>query len=76
MRPPKETKTNYKYRFFKTVYGLADASKQWYVTLKPELEKMQTKPILFDQVLLACYVDGLKYHLLMRFSRKACILTK
>ena len=58
MRPPKETKSNYKYRSLKTVHGLADASKQWYVTLKPELEKMQTKPILFDQVLVVCY-DGL-----------------
>ena len=67
VRPPKETKTNYKYRFLKTVYGLVHASKNCYVTLKPELEKMQTKSSLLDQGLLALYVDGYLIGIMLSF---------
>lgn len=56
--PSQEAKTNQIRISLDIVYGLADASRSWYLTFKTELEKMQAKPILLDQGLFPWYVNG------------------
>ncbi|XP_066913250.1 uncharacterized protein [Clytia hemisphaerica] len=49
VQPPKEANTKYLWRLSKTVYGLADASRSWYLKLRSELIKLGGKPIDLDQ---------------------------
>ena len=49
VQPPKEANTTNLWKLSKTVYGLADASRSWYLKLKSELMKLGGKPIELDQ---------------------------
>ena len=69
VKPPKEAGTNKLWKLRKTVYGLADASRSWYLKLRAELIKLEGKPVSLDQGiflwfnesklfgLMACFVD-------------------
>ena len=69
VKPPKEAGTNKLWKLQKTVYGLADASRSWYLKLRSELIKLKGKPVSLDQGiflwfdgstlfgLMACFVD-------------------
>lgn len=70
VRPPKEANTNNVWRLKKTIYGLRDASRQWYLKVQEEIIKlgciMSVDQGLFyykkDNILLgiiALYVDDL-----------------
>ena len=49
MRPPIEAKTETVWKLNKTVYGLADASRNWYTKLRNELIKLGCIPCKIDQ---------------------------
>ena len=49
VQPPKEANTKNFWKLSKTVYGLADASRSWYLKLRSELIKLGGKPIELDQ---------------------------
>ena len=71
LRPPVECKTLKIWRLKKTVYGLADAPRVWYLRLKEELLKLGVTSSTYDQGLfywhslkglegiLVCFVDDL-----------------
>ena len=49
VRPPKEAQTNKVWKLRKCVYGLADASRYWYLKLREELIKLGATPAQLDQ---------------------------
>ena len=49
VKPPKEANTSKIWRLNKCVYGLADASRYWYLKFREELVKLGAKPCPFDQ---------------------------
>ena len=49
VRPPIEAKTETVWKLNKTVYGLADASRNWYTKLRNELIKLGCIPCKIDQ---------------------------
>ena len=55
VRPPKEANTNKIWRLRKCVYGLADASRYWYLTLREELIKLGATPSQLDQGIFTSY---------------------
>ena len=55
--PPKEANTNHVWKLNKTIYGLNDASRSWYLKLRDELVSLKATPILLDQGIFAWY-DG------------------
>ena len=55
IRPPKEAKTTMLWKLKKTVYGLADASRSWYLKLKEELIKLNGKPMKLDGSIFVWY---------------------
>ena len=70
VQPPKEANTKNLWKLSKTVYGLADASRSWYLKLRSELIQLGGKPIELDQGIfiwssnasiligiLVCFVD-------------------
>lgn len=68
LHPPKEAKINYIGRLLKTVYGFSHTSRTWHLTLKTELDKMQAKPILLDQGLLAWDVHRYLISIMVLFA--------
>ena len=73
VKPPKEAQTNKVWRLKKTVYGLMDASRVWFLKVTKELtllgcEPLETDPAVFvfyylDNLhgILACFVDDMLY---------------
>ena len=67
--PPKEANTYKLWKLKKTVYGLADASRTWYLRVKQELEKFGVQVSKYDEAifywrtskgfegLICCHVD-------------------
>ncbi len=67
--PPKEAKTNKMWKLNKTVYGLADASRTWYLRVREELTNLGVQVSKYDEAiffwctskglegLLCCHVD-------------------
>ena len=49
LRPPRECKTKKLWKLKKTVYGLADAPRMWFLTLRQELVKLGAKVSSYDQ---------------------------
>ena len=49
IKPPKEANTSMIWKLRKTVYGLADAPRVWYLRLKEELLKLGAKVSTYDQ---------------------------
>ena len=51
--PPKEANvpTGYIWKLSKCVYGLTDASRSWYLTLREELVKLGATPSKYDQAI-------------------------
>ena len=49
VRPPQEANTNTVWRLRKCIYGLADASRYWYLKLKEELVNLSATPLMLDQ---------------------------
>jgi len=49
VKPPKEAQTDKLWLLQKCVYGLADASRYWYLKVKEELCKLGGKPSKYDQ---------------------------
>ena len=73
VRPPKEANTNKVWRLKKTVYGLMDASRVWFLKVTKELtnfgcRSLETDPAVFTlsknselQGILVCFVDDMLY---------------
>ena len=73
VRPPKEAMTTKVWKLKKCVYGLADASRYWYLKLREELIKLGAKPTRLDQGIftwhhnniqigiMVCYVDDVMW---------------
>ena len=71
LRPPVECNTKKNWKLKKTVYGLADAPRVWFLRLKEELLKLGVSISTYDQGLfywhsskglegiLVCFVDDL-----------------
>ena len=61
--PPKEANVlpGYIWKFSKCVYGLTDASRSWYLTLREELLKSGAVVSKYDQAIFTCYF-GIKLH--------------
>ena len=69
VQPPKEANTENLWKLSKTVYGLADASRSWYLKLKKELLNLGGQAVQLDQGIfiwkvnsslmgiLVCFVD-------------------
>lgn len=57
IKPPKEAKTTKLWKLNKTVYGLADASRSWYLKLKQELIKLYGKPMELEGSIFCWYDD-------------------
>ena len=67
--PPREADTNKVWKLKKTVYGLADASRTWYLRVREELEKFGVLVSRYDEAiffwhtesglegLICCHVD-------------------
>ena len=58
VKPPKEAKTDKLQHLQKYVYGLADASHNWFLKIKEELCKLGGKPLQFDQGLFYFRKNG------------------
>ena len=57
VKPPKESETNVLWKLNKCVYGLADASRYWYLKFREELMKLKAVPCSLDQALFMWYDD-------------------
>ena len=57
VKPPKEVNTNKIWKLNKTVYGLADASRSWYLKLKEELNTLGGKLSQLDPGIFTWYRD-------------------
>ena len=55
MRTPQEANTNTIWRLRKYIYGLADASRYWYLKLKEELVSLDATPLTLDQGIFLCF---------------------
>ena len=58
--PPPEAKVtkDYIWKLNKCVYGLNDASREWYLTVREELIKLRVYPSKYDQAVFTYYCDG------------------
>ena len=73
LKPPKEAGSLFLWLLNKTVYGLGDASREWYLKLKDELLKCGCLICIYDEALffwmhdgvlhgiIACHVDDFLY---------------
>ena len=57
LKPPKEAGETGIWKLKKTIYGLSDASRQWYLTVKNCLETCESKMSLYDEALFY-YTDN------------------
>lgn len=55
VKPPKEANTNSIWKLKKCVYGLADASRYWYLKFREELIKLGATPCSLDQGIFMWY---------------------
>ena len=55
VKPPKEAKTDKLWKLLKCVYGLADASRQWYLTLLREIHEAGGQVSAHDGGLFFCH---------------------
>ena len=61
LKPPEETGTSDKlWKLLKTLYGLGDASRQWYLRIKDSLEKYGVTMSVHDEALFYYYSDNLQ----------------
>ena len=87
--PPKEAQTNYLWKLNKTVYGLADANRNWYLKLKDELITLNGKPVKLDASIftwfnkddkligvMSCFVDDVLWGGLPEFKETIVLLKK
>ena len=58
LQPPKEAGSSVIWKLKKTIYGLSDASRQWYLTVKKSLENHETKMSLYDEALFYFSENG------------------
>ena len=58
LRPPKEFDTGQIWKLKKTVYGLADAARAWYIRVKDELIKLGVEKCPLDNSFFFWHVDG------------------
>ena len=58
IRPPKEACTNKLWRLNKTVYGLNDASRSWYLKLRETILTLGCQPSLLDNGLFYLHMNG------------------
>ena len=58
IKPPREIKTNKIWKLNKTIYGLNDASRQWYLKVKESLEKLGVCMSIYDEALFFCTREG------------------
>ena len=84
--PPREAETDKIWRLQKSVYGLNDASRQWYLRLREELINLGATPIKLDQGIfcwydksglvgiMVCFVDDILYGGNLSFSTVICSL--
>ena len=59
LQPPKEAGSSGIWKLKKTIYGLSDASRQWYLTVKKSLENRDTKMSLYDEALFYFSENGI-----------------
>ena len=86
--PPKEADSNKIWKLNKTVYGLADASRTWYLRVKEELTKLGVISSKYDEAifywktskglegLLCCHVDDFLWGGTKRFKEEVVEKTK
>ena len=83
LKPPREAKTRNLWKLKKCVYGLKDASRQWYLTLKDEVVKAGGKVSMYEPGmffrrseggtlagLMPCHVDDLFWSGTSTFKRE------
>ena len=58
LKPPPESNTSKLWKLKKTVYGLSDAPRVWFLRLRDELLKLNVKQSTYDQGLFFWYNDG------------------
>ena len=58
MKPPAEFNNGSLWKLHKTVYGLTDAARQWYLRVKDKLFKLGATVSSLDPALLAWRVKG------------------
>ena len=58
LRPPKEFDTGQIWKLKKTVYGLVDAARAWYIRVKDELIKLGVEKCPLDNSFFFWHVDG------------------
>ena len=58
LRPPKEYDDGHLWLLKKTVYGLCDAARAWYMRVKSELKYLLVKMCPLDNSLFMWYHDG------------------
>ena len=58
IKPPKEAGTNKIWKLRKSVYGLCDASRVWYLRVKEELLQAGTQMSIYDEALFYWKYDG------------------
>ena len=86
--PPREADTNKVWKLKKTVYGLADASRTWYLRVREELEKFGVLVSRYDEAiffwrtesglegLICCHVDDFLWGGTMKFKEEVIDKTK
>ena len=57
MRLPQEANTNTVWRLRKCIFGLADASRYWYLKLKEELDNLGATPLTLDQRIYLWFIN-------------------
>jgi len=67
VKPPKEANTKKLWKLEKTVYGLADASRSWYLKLRSKLIKLGGKPVSLDQGIFLWFIGSKLYGLMACF---------
>ena len=58
LRPPKEYDNGQVWKLKKTVYGLCDAARAWYLKIKKELKAMDVKVVPLDNSLFTFHQNG------------------
>ena len=67
VKPPKEAGTNGLWKLNKCVYGLADASRYWYLKLQEELIKLGAKPSTLVQGIFLWYNNNVLWGITVCF---------
>ena len=58
LKPPKCAKTTYIWKLLKSVYGLADAGRHWYLRVKKVIEDLGARQSKFDKSLFIWRING------------------